>query len=66
MNHHPFLRGIGLGALAGAAIAIGLTMKNPKNRSAVKQGARRAGLPGARTARARGPPSSAHPSGQFR
>lgn len=42
MNHHPFLRGIGLGALAGAAIAIGLTMKNPKNRSAVKQGARRA------------------------
>ena len=41
MNHHPFLRGMGLGALAGAAIAIGLTAA-PKNRSAIKRGARKA------------------------
>ncbi len=41
MNQHPFLRGIGLGALAGAALALGLTM-TPKEKNNVRRGARRA------------------------
>lgn len=41
MNQHPFLRGVGLGALAGAAIALGLSMA-PKDRTTVKRSARRA------------------------
>ena len=45
MSHHPFWRGVGLGALAGAAIAVGLSM-TPKDRNAVKRSARRAARAG--------------------
>ena len=42
MNQHPFLSGIGLGVLTGAALTIGLTATTRKNRHNIKRRAHRA------------------------